>query len=162
MGQAGLNVAQGLPGHMSTSFLALGCSLESSSPPRAVPPLQPQLSLAHGAKLASDPHAADQVPHPQESLCLPSRAAGPQFPESKTVPLLSVDEGGGVRNLSAEPRATATISSARTHVSTHTGTQSPRDTRPCCCAKSLTGFVHHHTGQGLATAGARQMCAGCC
>lgn len=119
MGQAGLKVAQGLPGHTSTSLLALGLSLEASSPPRAVPPLQPQLSLAHGAKLASDPHVADQVPHPQESLCLPSRAPGPQFPEGKTVPLLSVDEGGGLRNLSAEPRATATISSARTRVNTH-------------------------------------------
>lgn len=85
----------------------------------------PQLSLAHGAKLASDPHAANHVPHPQESPCLLSRAPGPRFPEGKTVPLLPVGEGGSVRNLGADARAMATFP-AHAHASTHTGTQSPQ------------------------------------
>lgn len=116
MGQAGLKVAQGPPGHMSTSLPALGRSLEPS-PPRAVPPLQPQLPLAHGAKLASDPHAADQVPHPQESPCLPSRAPAPRFPEGKTVPLLPVGEGGWVRNQIQEPQLPFPV---HAHVCQHT------------------------------------------
>lgn len=148
MGQAGLKVASGAPRAHVHQPSCPWTPLEQS-PPRAVPPLH------HNCPWLME--QSWQVTHMRPTThpiprSLPACSPEPQglrvFRSGKTVPLLPVGEGGSARNLGADARAMATFP-AHAHVTTHTGTQEPTDTRRCCCGESLTGLVHHHTGQGL-------------